>query len=105
MGTGPAGVGVLHTSGNAIVTPSLSSLTTESLLTPTLLPMLSSFGAHFEGPDVVRPIAQGQVSAPEEVELAVVSVHDHRIQLRLQRCVLFIAALHPELRRRAARQA
>src|SRR5262249_16248908 len=39
IGTGPPGVGVLQTSGNAVVMPPLSAWTTERLLTPTVTPI------------------------------------------------------------------
>src|SRR5436309_721174 len=42
MGIGPAGLGVLQTSGKAMVTPPLSLWTTDRLLTPTVTPMTVS---------------------------------------------------------------
>src|SRR5689334_3673742 len=42
MGTGPPGVGVLHTSGKATVVPPLSLVTTDILLTPVLTAMGSA---------------------------------------------------------------
>jgi hypothetical protein len=42
IGIGPAGDGVLHTSGNAIVVPLLDACTTDKKLTPTLTPISSS---------------------------------------------------------------
>ena len=42
IGIGPPGVGVLQTSGKAIVTPPLSLWTTDILFTPTLTPTRSS---------------------------------------------------------------
>src|SRR4051812_32479489 len=44
IGTGPAGVGVLHTSGNAMETPPLAWCTTDRLLTPTVTGMLAPPG-------------------------------------------------------------
>src|SRR4051795_10891022 len=42
IGIGPAGDGVLHTSGKAIVTPPLSAWTTDKKLTPTVTAMTTS---------------------------------------------------------------
>ena len=45
IGIGPAGDGVLHTSGNAIVVPLLLAWTTDRKLTPTVTGMFDSSGA------------------------------------------------------------
>src|SRR5689334_19896284 len=44
MGMGPPGLGVLQTSGKAVVMPLLSLVMTDSLLTPTVFAMADLFG-------------------------------------------------------------
>lgn len=48
-GMGPAGLGVLQTSGNATDTPLESLVTTDILLTPTVLAMAPPFPEHRRG--------------------------------------------------------
>src|SRR4051812_31570893 len=72
IGTGPAGDGVLQTSGNAVVMPLLSAWTTDNELTPTLTPILSS-----------APSVDADGSAFDFVRLRrasddVHAAHDHR---------------------------
>src|ERR1700730_6618313 len=59
---GPAGLGVLHTSGNAIVLPPLSACTTVRLLTDTVTPIFPSLGCR----QLMLTIAPLILFAPEE---------------------------------------
>src|SRR3954466_14472587 len=95
MGMGPAGLGVLHTSGKAMVTPPLSLVTTDILLTPTLTPMAlprvrregfrsgTGFRLGLDAAHFMKALGQGDVPAPQQQDLLRVRVNDDRVQPHL----------------------
>src|SRR6476619_4527377 len=94
MGTkGAGGAGVLQTSGNAIDTPFESSLTIDSLFTPTLpisgrLSRRSPCARRDADHPHRRWLAHRRERAPEQEELARVGVDDDGVELRLERLIL-----------------